>query len=323
MTTVFATDDVPVASRIEYWREVLGEALVPLDPLGVPDRLTVGKLGAVAVGELAHGGSGGARRTDRHVRRSDPELCKIDVLARGQGVIEQGGREAELRAGDLTLVDLSRPANWAMSSMVCVAVTFPRSLLPLGDDELARLVAVRIPGDRGHGALISSLARQLPGHLDDWSEARGARLGTAVLDLLAVTLASRLDRVAQLPAETRRAVLLRQIHAFIEQRLGDPELSPPTIAAAQYISVRYLHRLFEGEEATVADLIRRRRLERCARDLADPALAAEPVGEIGARWGLTSPAHFSRLFRAAYGASPADYRRRSLTEREVPRLFRD
>jgi AraC-like DNA-binding protein len=126
----------------------------------------------------------------------------------------------------------------------------------------------------------------------------------------------------QLPAETRRPALLRLTHAFIEQRLGDPELAPTTIAAAQFISVRYLHRLFEDEETTVADWIRRRRLERCARGLADPALSAEPVGEIGARWGLTSPAHFSRLFRAAYGASPADYRRRALTEREAPRLGR-
>jgi AraC-like DNA-binding protein len=59
----------------------------------------------------------------------------------------------------------------------------------------------------------------------------------------------------------------------------------------------------------VADWIRRRRLERCARDLLDPALRGEPVGAIGARWGLTNPAHFSRVFRAAYGVPRAEYRR--------------
>src|SRR3954452_18073334 len=149
MTVVYASDDVPVASRSEYWRHILSEALVPLEPLGPPDapglRLLLDSAGAVAVGELSHDGAGGARRTPRHIRRSDPELCKIDVLARGHGVVEQGGREAELRPGDLTLVDLSRPATWAMSSMSCVAVVFPRSLLPLPGEDVARLTATRIP----------------------------------------------------------------------------------------------------------------------------------------------------------------------------------
>lgn len=47
------------------------------------------------------------------------------------------------------------------------------------------------------------------------------------------------------------------------------------MAAAQYISVRYLHKLFEAEETTVAEWIRSR-----------------------------------RLFRAAYGVPPAEYRLR-------------
>jgi AraC-like DNA-binding protein len=308
MTTVFASDDVPAAARTEYWRHVLGDALAPLEPLGVPERLVYGGAGPVAVGELSHHGPGGAKRTTRHIRGSDPELCKIDVLARGRGVIEQGGREAELRPGDFTLVDLSRPATWAMTSPRCVAMIFPRSLLPLPADEVSRLAAVRIRGDTGVGALISALARQLPAHLDDWNESGGARLGGAALDLLTVALAGRLDRTAQLPAETRRRALLQQIYALIEERLGDPALSPAHIAAAQFISIRSLHKLFETEQTTVADWIRRRRLERCARDLLDPALSGEPVRAIAARWGITSPAHFSRLFRARYGLSPSEYR---------------
>jgi AraC-like DNA-binding protein len=59
----------------------------------------------------------------------------------------------------------------------------------------------------------------------------------------------------------------------------------------------------------VAGLIRQRRLERCRRDLLDPSLEDVPVSAIAARRGLTSAAHFSRVFRAAYGASPVEYRR--------------
>jgi hypothetical protein len=131
-------------------------------------------------------------------------LYEFEALARGHRVIQQCGREAALRPGDLTLVDLSSPATWVSSDARYVAAVFPRSLLPLRVTDVARLAAVRIPGDRGAGALISSLARQLPGHLDGVTQSGGARLADAVLDLLAVALADGLDRATELPFETRR-----------------------------------------------------------------------------------------------------------------------
>lgn len=107
---------------------------------------------------------------------------------------------------------------------------------------------------------------------------------------------------------TRQRALLLHIQGFVEDRLGDPELSPATIAAAHRISIRYVHKLFEGMETTVCDWIRRRRLERCRQDLLDPLLGTLPVRGIAARWGLTHPAHFNRTFKAAYGMPPGQYR---------------
>jgi AraC-like DNA-binding protein len=167
---------------------------------------------------------------------------------------------------------------------------------------------VRFPGDQGGGALVSSLACQLARRLDDWGAADRARLGAAVLDLFAVALGARLDRGQQLQAGARRRALLVRVQAFIEARLGDPELSPGTVAAAHNISPRYLYKLFEAEEQGrgVAGWIRQRRLERCRRDLLDPALAGRPVSAIAARWGLTNAAHFSRAFRTTYGLAPVE-----------------
>ena len=59
--------------------------------------------------------------------------------------------------------------------------------------------------------------------------------------------------------------------------------------------------------------IRAQRLEHCRRDLVNPALAEEPVTSIAAHWGLIDAAHFSRLFKSAYGSAPRDYRARALT----------
>jgi AraC-like DNA-binding protein len=313
MSVVFRAEDEPVTSRVDYWRHVGGQAFVPLDLriLDGPDfrsRILAGDVGAVRVTEVI-APAAELRRTAKLIRRSDPELYKVNVVVRGSLVVDQDGRQARLGPGDFSFLDLSRPGRWANTPVHLVNVAFPRALLPLRQDEVARLTAVRIPGDRGSGALISSLTRKLPSHLDDHEVADGARLGTAVLDLLTVALAGRLDRRSVTPGDTRHRALLVRIHAFIERRLGDPELSPGMIAAAHYISVRYLHKLFEPQPDSVAGWIRRRRLDRCRRDLLDPALQARPVSAIGARWGFTDPIHFSHAFRAAYGVPPGEYRR--------------
>jgi AraC-like DNA-binding protein len=113
---------------------------------------------------------------------------------------------------------------------------------------------------------------------------------------------------------SRPAALFRGIQAFIDGSLANPELSPAAIAAAHHISERYLYLLFAGQRVTVAGWIRDRRLQHCQQDLADPALRDRPVAAIGTRWGFTSPAHFSRVFRKTFGVTPGQYRQLALHE---------
>lgn len=80
------------------------------------------------------------------------------------------------------------------------------------------------------------------------------------------------------------------------------------IAAAHHMSLRTLQRLFQEQGITVGSFIRRQRLNRVRRDLADPRLAARPIHAIAACWGYPRPSDLTRAFRAAYGAGPAEYR---------------
>jgi AraC-like DNA-binding protein len=315
MSIVIRAEDEPVPTRLDYLRHAVRDTIVPFD-LRVdaePDfrsQLVAGSVGTLDLTAVA-GPSLEAARTPRLIRRSDPELLKIDVQTRGRSVFEQDGREAALRPGDFTLVDLSRPCHLACTGepdQEIVAVKFPRTWLPVPAQELTRLTAVRVGGQHGLGALVSALVVHMHERLDDYGPADRTRLSTALADLLTVGLAGRLDLRPLVPREGHRRVLLLRIRALVDQRLGDPALTPGVIADAHHISVRYLHKLFEAEGTTVAAWIRARRLERCRRDLLDPALRARPVHAIGARWGLVDAQHFSRAFRAAYGMPPAEYR---------------
>ncbi|MFF3492004.1 helix-turn-helix domain-containing protein [Streptomyces sp. NPDC002795] len=139
-----------------------------------------------------------------------------------------------------------------------------------------------------------------------------AGLADGAASLMTALVSERLDRAA--PAEPGHAMMLR-IRAHIDSHLPDPGLTPDSIAGAHGISRRCLFKLFAAEDLTVAGWIRTRRLERCARDLASPAAARQPIGMIAARWGLLDGRRFSRVFKTAYGCTPRDFRRRALAER--------
>jgi AraC-like DNA-binding protein len=223
-------------------------------------------------------------------------------------VLAHGGRRTRLTAADMALVDPVRPVTYTSSATTHVSIVFPRALVPLRPADLTRVTGVRVPGDQGAGALVSTLARQLPRHLDDCGSAEAARLGGAVVDLLCLALSAYLDNERILPPEAFHRALLQQVYAFMDEHLGVATLTPTEVAAAHHISLRQLHKLFQSEPFTVAEWIRQRRLERCRRDLLDPRQQTRPVSAIAARWGLPDAAHFSRIFKRAYGAPPTQFR---------------
>ncbi|MFC5744748.1 helix-turn-helix domain-containing protein [Actinomadura rugatobispora] len=315
---VVTTAGVSAEDRFAMWHEVSSKMWVPLEVLCEPNlenkfhaRAGFARLGLVEVALLTSTPLS-VHRTPKLIRQSDPEDFLVTFAVRGRVFGEQDGRCAALRAGDLILRDSSRPCLTRFApeppAAQSLAMRFPRSSLPLPERGLRDLTCVRVPGDRGIGALSSQFLLQLARQMAELSPADTARLSTVALDVLTVALAGALDAHSALPLHTRRRALLAQIHAFIHDNLDDPHLTPGAIAAAHHISLRYLHALFRAEELTVAGWIRRRRLERCRRDLADPGLAARPISAIAARWGFSGPAHFSQVFRAAYGLSPRQFR---------------
>jgi len=317
MPDVATTSCLPAGQRFEYWKHVLSSTFVPLEvstPAGEADfrgRLRgceLGSLRFIEVSAEAHT----ARRTARLVKAAPAGCYKLGLQLRGSSVLIQDGREATLTPGDFTLYDTDRPYTLAFSDPHRMLVlVFPRDMLGLPPSRLAGLTATRLPGEAGGLAtLIGPFLAQVTDLLDevDTSDHRvGVRLAGNVLDLLGTVLTERMDSAPSDPDRAHRALML-QITSFIEEHLGQADLAPAQIAAAHHISLRQLHKLFHARGATVAGWIRQRRLEHCGHDLRDPRWSDRPVAAVGARWGYPDPAHFSRLFKGAYGLSPRDYR---------------
>jgi AraC-like DNA-binding protein len=315
MAILIRTEDIPPGQRHAAWRNVVCDTLGPLDlrsDPGTPLRgeIAAGQLGLVNVGRVETSTPHSVHRTPGQIRRGSPELYRVALTMSGHACLLQGDRAARLGPGEFAIYDFSRPYELAYDSGVRLAVfSFPREILALPADLVAGLAAVPVRTDAGTGALAAPLLRQVALDMDTYQPASSARLSTVVMTLLSTAIAEHVGRAGALPPESRERALVLRIHAFIEQNLGEAGLAPGTVAAAHYISVRYLYRLFEAQGTTVAAWIRHRRLERCRADLADPALDGTPANAVAARWGLPDPAHFNRLFKRTYGLPPAEYRR--------------
>ncbi|MFI1583955.1 helix-turn-helix domain-containing protein [Embleya sp. NPDC020630] len=321
LVTEFSTDVVAAPDRFALWEEAAEQSHIR-NRLHSNDRddfragmraLDLTELGVAALAyshlEVA--------RTPRLIRQSDPEVYQINYFLGGHGAVSVGKDDTALRTGDLLVMDSSRPfrgevhadpGSWSHMTVQC-----PRELLPLPAKTVQRVLAVPISGRSGMGGVFARWLSDLNARADELTPADIPTLASVTLDLLASVLARCVESEEMLSPDARRTALRARLVAFMERRLADPDLTPRAVAEAHHISLRHLQQLLAEEDTSPAAWIRRRRLERCRLDLADPRASAHPVQAVAERWGFTNPTHFSRLFRATYGMPPRDFRNLVLT----------
>lgn len=255
-----------------------------------------------------------AHQVDRlqdFICQGESRYFKLSMLLAGSGMVVQDGREAILRPGDMTIYDTSRPYTAMFDDgSDSLVMVFPQEMLSVPSESVAALTATPLSSTSRMGKLIGPFLGQLAESLDGISGHSGIMLAHNTLDLINTLVYTELDFGAQ-PSDPR-ANALAEVKEYVERHLGDSRLNPTAIAAAHYMSTRRLHYLFEDTEMTVTNWIKARRLERCRLDLMDPALGSRTITQIAARWGFVDSAHFSRAFRAAFGASPSKFREQGL-----------
>lgn len=317
ITTVFDSGGVPETDRLELFNETLRcehTMAVTADPSGFSAKTRVLELPSLKLMEMTCS-EASFRRTPKMIREADPEAYSVAFPLRGRMLVGQGERTAEIRDHELALYSSSYPTFGTLGPSTSIVHAFmPRKLLRLPERRVDHLTAKPMSVRSGVGAVFAAFMTQLTSDTATYSPADMSRLSSVAVDLLAAVLAHHLDTD---PSESaRQTALLPQVKAFIQGNLGDPDLSPGSVAAAHHISVSYLHRLFQDQEMTVAAWIRRQRLDRAGRDLADTGLRDLSIHRIASRWGFADHATFTRAFRAAYGVPPREYRQRELARRE-------
>ena len=316
MTLVVDTAAVPPEERFDLWAETSRQVFEPLE-VHSPSRPFAGRLEHYGLGSLGlwHMTAlvSSAKRTPQLIRAGDPELVQLMLQIRGRVRITQDGRSSVVGPGGLISWQSSHPYTVAgETDFESLMLYCPAVLLRPHTDAVCRRTALAIDGGAGVGAIVRQYMQGLLGGLRSGAVPHDSKghLAEGLLDLVRALFVGG-DAEGLVP-ERRADVLRARISEYIDANLADPRLGPADIAREHFISRSYLYRLFEDEGQSVLETIRSRRLERARRDLADPALAGEPIVAIAARWGFVSKSHFSRRFREAYGCSPSEFRRDAL-----------
>jgi AraC-like DNA-binding protein len=310
-TKFLTTDGLCPAEREAFWRHALSGLLpVTITILGegsVAGSVQLHRTGRMVVAE-GKATSQEVRRTAQDISQSQPEYFQIAVVAGGVCRVSQDGRQAELHTGDWAAYESFRPIQLLFDSdwHVCT-FTFPRETVQLSDSERRLMTGRRMDGRTGMTGVVSRFLLDLAHTSEDVPARQWERALLQASDLVASLLSDYSAPSEAVRGCLQRTLMLR-IKDYIGQRLCDPGLRPPEIAAAANISVRYLHKLFEAEHHSVSQYIKALRLERSRRELLDPRLAGRPIAAVAFACGFGDLSGFNRAFKDAYGNSPRTLR---------------
>ena len=309
MSQLFSTELLPPSERNVAWlwkaRQICGDCRIELPRVrcfhGTIDSRTLGGL------QLTQFSSSPVSfwKWPSSAAPSEHHSIVITQL-RGAQRYHQAGVNVLLKPGDSTLIDSARP--WSSQCETECKRVYLRVPLWLMQDRLHTSdlpVSPRIAGNTRMGAALFRLTASL---CDDSTPGQPAPEEAGMLDAYFDLLSACLGCPAPDGGLAHGSQAFLRIQGFIEQNLGEPELSPSEIANRVGISLRHLHRLFSVRGHSVGEWIRVRRLEKCRRDLTDIQLRDRTITDIAFDWGFCDSAHFSRSFRKQFGMSPRSFR---------------
>jgi len=222
----------------------------------------------------------------------------------GSTVCEVGDRQKLIRPGDVCVWLSGRPARFEMPTRfqkLCLIIPVSRFESVL--HHATSYEGLHLPADHRFAALLSAYLTALAKEVVDQPDCGASDIVDVTLELLGAAFRAYRSPSDQSP----RNRLTDRILRYIEARLEDTSLTPQAVAEDNGISLRYLYLLFNERGMTVAGWIRQRRLERSRAELAN-GRSARTVAEIAYHWGFSDSAHFSRLFKSAFGVSPSAYK---------------
>lgn len=311
----WSTDQVAQKDRFDYWRAVRARGLfgatAELEREQRPQffgEFSLRKIGSASVVEL--------RASSYQVERSAADIA--NAPSNSLCIYQQLGGDGWFRlndTNDFTVANggfATSHSDLPYRTAPLNAVGFDLRILkvPVADITLPNTgLRDLVPKPFGDLAFLTPLLESCFSDLSeigDGGDPVAAKTLVQTLTRLALVergIVGANSRVAQYAVRAGRLSLAKRL---IARHLAEPRLSASFVAARLGISVRHLHVLFEEESMSFSSRVTTLRIARSRRLLREaPAMK---VAAIAFASGFDSLATFYRVFRAAEGITPGDFR---------------
>ncbi|MBR0780104.1 helix-turn-helix transcriptional regulator [Bradyrhizobium iriomotense] len=317
----WCTDEVEPHDRFDYWREVRSKGLFGVTAELERERradfygeFSLRQLGGAGLVELKASHYTVERSTSDIAYAPSDSICVYQQLG-------GGGWFGGMRGSDFSI---------ANGSFATSHTDLPYRTVPLGDggfhlrilkipvssipaqDKRMRELSPRTFNDPGLAPLLRACFADLAevAAADDGANGAQASLDQASLVQALAHLAliergivrpgSRLGQAAL------RTARLSQARRLIARHLQNPDLAPAMVADLLGVSLRHLHMLFEAAERSFSQTVTDERLKQSRRLMREAP--ERLIADIATACGFESLATYYRVFNAAYGMAPGDFR---------------
>jgi len=312
----WCTDEVEPQDRFDYWREVRAKGL-----FGVTAELERDKRGEF-FGEFALRRIDGAGLVELRASSYTVERSHADIgHAPGDSIciyqqLGGGGWFGGLRGDDFAIPSGSFATSHTdlpYRTVPLGANGFHLRILKIPAPDVAaptrevRTLAPKTFDDAALKPLLQSCFADLVEGGDDAVQAAPLVRALAQFALIERGVIEPGSRRAQHAQRIGRLSLSRRL---IARHLANPKLSPSMVADRLGVSVRHLHMVFEMAEKSFSQTVTEARLKEARRLLV--AAPERLIADVAAASGFDSIATFYRVFNAAYGMAPGDYRAKGI-----------
>ncbi|MFT4116473.1 helix-turn-helix domain-containing protein [Bradyrhizobium sp.] len=311
----WCTNEVEPGDRFDYWREVRARGL-----FGVTAELDRERRSDF-FGEFSLRQFGGAGFVELRASHYTVERTRADIAyAPGDSIcvyqqLGGGGRFDAMRTGDFAIANGSfatshtdqpyRTVPLGAGGFHLRILKIPVSGLPT-QDKRVRELAPKVFDDAAIAPLLATCFADLcEAPANDGGPSDAAPLVQALAHLALI------ERGVVQPGSRRgqaalRVARLSQARRLIVHHLRDPDLAPAMVADLLGISVRHLHMLFETVEKSFSQTVTDERLKQSRRLMREAP--ERLIADIATACGFESLATYYRVFNAAYGMAPGDFR---------------
>jgi AraC-like DNA-binding protein len=311
MPFILNTSVVEEVDRAEFVHEALAMTMVPVELHWPQKRRGVAAHGVIIdLGDLTvcsgRTSAFKVERTPALARDALEPSIFVNVQLTGSSMVVQGDREAVLHPGALVIYDSTAPYTLLNDTgMTGEFFRIPHSALAMPHNMIRKACAVSLSPGHPLTSLTNDYLHRLAADPAILTVPNGDLVGHPSIELVRAVIATHL-KADKFVAEPLAATLQLRILEHARDHLNDPDLCAEQIAAAHYISVRYLYKVLAESGISLADWIRTRRLEACRQELERTSNSI--IAAVARRHGFSNMSSFSRAFRTEYGLSPREWR---------------